>query len=211
MASYERSGRRSGESSRWLTRSGSATADPDVYPEAEPTPTGSVESDPEAVGRQICLRMLTAEPRTRAQLAEAMRRRGVPDNTAESILDRFTDAGLIDDATFAKAWVESRHHGRGLSKRSLSAELRQRGVDSDDIAEAVETLDPEQEAATAKQLVERKLAATRGQPADSRARRVAALLARKGYSPGLAFRLIREAMEQEGVDDGFELDEPIED
>jgi regulatory protein len=140
-----------------------------------------------------------------------MRRRGVPDDAVESVLDRFTDAGLIDDATFAKAWVESRHHGRGLSRRSLSAELRQRGVDGDDIAEAVETLDPEQETATAKHLVERKLAATRGQPADARARKVASMLARKGYSVGLAFRLIREAMEQEGLDDALDLDEPAED
>ena len=35
------------------------------------------EADPEAVARQICLRMLTAAPRTRAQLASALRRRGV--------------------------------------------------------------------------------------------------------------------------------------
>jgi regulatory protein len=170
-----------------------------------------IERDPEAVGRDICLRMLTTAPRTRAQLADAMRRRGVSDDVVDSVLDRFTDAGLIDDAVFAKAWVESRHHGRGLSRRSLSAELRQRGVDSDDITEAVETLDPEQEVATATQLVQRKLAATRGQPADARVRKVASMLARKGYSPGLAFRLIREAIELEGVDDALELDEPAED
>lgn len=159
--------------------------------------------------------MLTTAPRTRAQLADAMRRRGVPEETADAVLGRLTDAGLIDDAAFAKAWVESRHHARGLSKRSLSAELRRRGVDGDDITEAVETLDPEQEVETARQLVARKLRATRGQPADARARRMASMLARKGYSAALAFRLIREAIEQERTDgfdpgdldpDGFEPD-----
>ena len=84
--------------------------------------------DPEARARQICLRLLTAAPRTRAQLAQAMRRGGVPAEAAEAILVRFADAGLIDDAVFARAWVESRHHSRGLSKRSLSAELRRNGV-----------------------------------------------------------------------------------
>jgi regulatory protein len=217
MARYGRSGQGPGESSGWSTRSGSATADPDADttgwadPDGLTAGRGSAERDPEAMGREICLRMLTTAPRTRAQLADTMRRRGVPDDAVESVLDRFTGAGLIDDAAFAKAWVESRHHGRGLSRRSLSAELRQRGVDGDDITEAVETLDPEQEVATAKQLVERKLAATRGQPADARARKVASMLARKGYSAGLAFRLIREAMELEGVDDALELDEPAED
>jgi regulatory protein len=161
----------------------------------------SATADPEARGRQICLRLLTLAPRTRAQLADAMRRRGIPDETADAILGSLTDAGLIDDAAFAKAWVESRHYARGLSKKSLSAELRRRGVDGDDISEAVENLDPEQEIETARHLVARKIAATRGQPAEVRTRKVAGMLARKGYPAALAFRLIREALEQEGAGD----------
>ncbi|MBV9094050.1 MAG: regulatory protein RecX [Streptosporangiaceae bacterium] len=135
-----------------------------------------------------------------------MRRRGVPHDAAAAVLERFTDAGLIDDATFARAWVESRHYSRGLSRRSLSAELRQRGVGSDDISEAIGTLPPEQEAATARRLVEQKMAHTRGQAPEVRARRAAGLLARKGYPPGLAFRLIREALEQEGSPEALGFD-----
>ena len=163
--------------------------------------------DPEARARQICLRLLTAAPRTRAQLAQAMRRGGVPAEVAEAILVRFTDAGLIDDAAFARAWVESRHHSRGLSKRSLSAELRRNGVQDDEIREAVDALDPEQEVATARRLVERKMASTRGRPPETRARQAAGMLARKGYPPGLAFRLIREAMQDEGAEAAIDLDE----
>jgi regulatory protein len=163
--------------------------------------------DPETRARQICLRLLTAEPRTRAQLAQALHRGGVPTEAAESVLSRFADAGLINDAAFARAWVESRHHSRGLSRRSLSAELKRRGVDGEEIREAVDALDPEQEVATARRLVEQKMASTRGQPPQARARRVASLLARKGYPPGLTFRLIREAMQQEGpVDVDLDLD-----
>ena len=163
--------------------------------------------DPEAQARQICLRLLTAAPRTRAELAAALDRRGVPAEAAEAVLERFTDVGLIDDAAFARAWVESRHYSRGLSRRSLSAELRQHGVDADEIREAVSTLDPELEVATARRLVEQKLAGTRGQPPDARIRRAAGALARKGYPPGLVFRLIKEVLEQEGSSEaGFELD-----
>ena len=158
------------------------------------------EASPEAVARQICLRMLTAAPRTRAQLADALRRRGVPDDVAEEVLGRFADVKLIDDAMFATAWVESRHHGRGLSGRALAAELRHRGVASEDIQAAVGHLGPEQETATARSLVARKLAATRGQPVPARMRRLVGVLARKGYSPSLAYRVAREALEQEGVD-----------
>jgi regulatory protein len=168
------------------------------------TPVG----DPEARARQICLRLLTVAPRTRAQLAAALSRSGVPNEAAEAVLGRFADVGLIDDAAFARAWVESRHYSRGLSRRSLSAELRQRGVETEEIREAVDALDPEQEVATARRLVEQKLAGTRGQPPEARARRAAGALARKGYPPGLVFRLIKEVLEQEGSDAaaGLELD-----
>ena len=180
---------------------------PEPRPAApEPPAAEPWAADPEARARLICLRLLTVAPRTRAQLAQAMSRRGVPADAAETVLSRFADAGLIDDAAFARAWVESRHHGRGLSRRTLSAELRRRGIESEEIREAVGTLDPEQEVATARRLVEQKLASTRGRPPEARARQAAGLLARKGYPPGLTFRLIREAMEQEGSDDALGLD-----
>ena len=139
-----------------------------------------------------------------------MRRGGVPAEAAEAILVRFTDAGVIDDAAFARAWVESRHHSRGLSKRSLSAELRRNGIQNEQIREAVDALDPEQEVATARRMVERKLASTRGRPPETRVRQAAGLLARKGYPPGLAFRLIREAMQDEDAQAAIDLDELTE-
>jgi regulatory protein len=174
--------------------------------QASGSPSESEVRDPEAQARQICLRLLTIAPRTRAQLATALRRRGIPAEAAEAVLGRFTDVGLIDDAAFARAWVESRHYSRGLSRRSLSAELRRQGVQTEEIREAVDTLDPEQEVATARRLVQQKMAGTRGQPPEVRARRAAGTLARKGYPAGLVFRLIKEALEQEGTHDALELD-----
>jgi regulatory protein len=160
----------------------------------------SRRDDPEARARQVCLRLLTLAPRTRAQLAAALARHGIPDEVAGDVLSRFTDAGLIDDATFAKAWVESRHQGRGLSTRTLRAELRRRGVDDGQIQDAVDQLGPDAEVETARLLVRKKLAATQGQPPAARTRRLAGMLARKGYPPGLAFRVIREALEAEGIE-----------
>ena len=174
---------------------------------SESSPSETSASDPEARARQICLRLLTVAPRTRAELAAALSRHGVPREAAEAVLGRFTDVGLIDDAAFARAWVESRHYSRGLSRRSLSAELRRQGIETEEIREAVDTLDPEQEVATARRLVEQKMAATRGQPPEVRVRRAAGTLARKGYPPGLVFRLIKEVLEQEGPPEpAFELD-----
>ncbi|MFD9649006.1 recombination regulator RecX [Streptomyces sp. NPDC059082] len=161
--------------------------------------------DPAERARAICLRLLTGSPRTRKQLADALRKREIPDEVAEEVLSRFEDVGLIDDAAFAGAWVESRHHGRGLARRALARELRTKGVEPTLIQEAVEQLDSEREEATARELVDRKLRATRGLDRDRRLRRLAGMLARKGYPEGMALRVVRQALEAEGEDtDGLD-------
>ncbi|MFF1381317.1 recombination regulator RecX [Streptomyces sp. NPDC058308] len=159
-------------------------------------PTG----DPAERARAICLRLLTGTPRTRKQLADALRKREIPDDVAEEVLSRFEEVGLINDSAFADAWVESRHHGRGLARRALARELRTKGVDSTLIDEAVGQLDPEQEEETARELVARKLRSTRGLDRDKRLRRLAGMLARKGYAEGMALRVVRQALEEEGED-----------
>lgn len=153
--------------------------------------------DPEEQARALCLRLLTGTPRTRRQLADAMRKREIPDEVAEHVLERFQDVGLIDDQAFANAWVESRHRGRGLARRALARELRHRGVEAELVTEAVGLLDPEQEEETARVLVQRRLPGTRGLDRDRRIRRLAGMLARKGYSEGLALKVVRDALAQE--------------
>ncbi|MEW1616115.1 MULTISPECIES: recombination regulator RecX [unclassified Streptomyces] len=164
--------------------------------------------DPVEQARNICLRLLTGTPRTRKQLADALRKREIPDEAAEEVLSRFEDVGLIDDAAFAGAWVESRHHGRGLARRALVRELRTKGVDPSVIDEAVDRLDPDQEEETARELVARKLRSTRGLDRDKRLRRLAGMLARKGYGEGMALRVVRQALKEEG-EDTEGLDEPF--
>ncbi|MEV5887167.1 recombination regulator RecX [Streptomyces sp. NPDC052020] len=164
---------------------------------------GEPPGDPVEQARAICLRLLTGTPRTRKQLADALRKRRIPDDAAEEVLSRFEEVGLIDDGAFADAWVESRHHGRGLARRALARELRTKGVDPTLVDAAVSQLDPEQEEATARELVARKLRSTRGLDRDRRLRRLAGMLARKGYPEGLALKVVRQALEEEGEDTDF--------
>jgi regulatory protein len=148
--------------------------------------------DPESVARAICLRLLAGQPRTRSELAAALARRGVPAEAAERVLGRFAEVGLIDDRAFAEAWVDSRHVGRGLGRRALVAELRRRGIDDLTATEAVATLDPGTEEATARALVRRRLGTGIDLAPAVRARRAVAMLARRGYPAELALRLVRE-------------------
>ncbi|PAZ14659.1 recombination regulator RecX [Streptomyces sp. SA15] len=170
---------------------------------------GEPPGDPVEQARAICLRLLTGTPRTRKQLADALSKREIPDDAAEEVLSRFEEVGLINDSAFADAWVESRHHGRGLARRALAQELRTKGVDPTLVDAAVAQLDSEQEEATARELVARKLRTTRGLDRDKRLRRLAGMLARKGYPEGMALRVVRQALEEEGEDTEFLGDEGL--
>lgn len=168
----------------------------------EVPPTGSPEH-----ARAVCLRLLSGAPRTRKQLADALRKRGIPTEVAEEVLSRFEEVGLIDDAAFATAWVESRHHSRGLARRSLARELRSRGVATSVVEEAVGQLDSAQEEQTARQLVERRMRTLQGVEERKRRRRLVAMLARRGYGEELALRVVRQVLAEHGSTTG----EPEED
>jgi regulatory protein len=165
------------------------------------------------VARNIALRQLTTAPRTRAQLADAMSRRGVPEDVAERVLDRFEDVRLVDDAEFARQWVETRHTGRGLARRALSHELRQRGVADETLREAVDVIGDEAELEAARALVRRRWSSVRGDEPGRRMRRLAGMLARKGYGSAVAYRAIRDVADEAGdgvVDAGVEGVEGVE-
>ncbi|MDI6097531.1 regulatory protein RecX [Actinoplanes sp. NEAU-A12] len=162
------------------------------------TPSGSRggESPPRSeseVAREICLRQLAVRPRTRAELTKVLIRKEISEEVIAEVLDRYDEVGIIDDAAFARAWVSSRHQGRGLARRALANELRQRGVDAEVAGEALEAVDDESEAETARALVDRKLRTARGAP-DAIFRRLVAMLARKGYPAGVAIGAVKDAL-----------------
>ncbi|HVY10318.1 MAG TPA: regulatory protein RecX [Mycobacteriales bacterium] len=121
-----------------------------------------------------------------------MARRGVPQDVADSVLERFADVGLIDDTAFAQAWVDSRHHGRGLGRRALAAELRRKGVDDETAAEALAGVSTDDEVAAARALVRRRLPSMASLPSDVATRRLVAMLGRKGFGASLAYRVVTE-------------------
>lgn len=157
-----------------------------------------VPVDAVSAAHTIALRLLERQPRTRAELATALARRGVPEPAAGAVLDRLTDVGLIDDAAFAAAWVDSRHRSRGLARRALRDELRRRGVDPEIVAEAVDRVSGADEAAAARTLVQRRLRSMTRLPVDAQRRRLVAMLGRKGFTGSLAQRVVSDALRADG-------------
>ncbi|WP_418153837.1 recombination regulator RecX [Actinoalloteichus caeruleus] len=171
-----------------------AADEPPTDRQAEPPPD-------ESQARELCLRLLTSRPHSKAELRSRLLRRAVPEEVADAVLDRFDEVGLVDDAAFAEAWVHSRHTQRGLGRRALLSELRRKGVNPEVAEEALVTVDGEAEEERARQLVRRKMRSTGGVDVQARVRRLVGMLARKGYSQGLAFRVVREELAEEGTEE----------
>ncbi|WP_374159882.1 recombination regulator RecX [Mycobacterium sp. G7A2] len=153
--------------------------------------------------RAVCLRLLTARARTRAELAGQLAKRGYPDDVSTEVIERLSEVGLVDDEDFAEQWVRSRRANSGKSKRALAAELRDKGVDNDVITTALADIDAGAERNRAEKLVRDRLRRERlGEPGDRDAqnkatRRLVGMLARRGYSQGLALDVVTTELANE--------------
>ena len=173
----------------------SATPPPPPDPEADPRTRG-VEPDPHTWAREIVLRQLTATARSRSQLEQVLRRKGCPDDVAAGVLDRLEEVGLVDDAAYAAMLVRSHQAGRGLARRALAHELRKKGVDDETAQAALEEVDPLGEEERARVLVAKRLRSMSGLDPMAQTRRLAGMLARKGYGSDVAMRVVREAVRE---------------
>lgn len=170
----------------------------------EPTPGSAAdlqpEADPEQAARTILLRRLTAAPRSRDELRTDLLKRGIPEATADRVLDRFVEVGLIDDAQFARMWVESRQRTRGTARAVLRQELRTKGISDDDAADALAGVDDEAERERAVALVQVKARSMQRFEPAVRRRRLVSMLMRRGYRQGVALAAVDEVL-GEAVDD----------
>jgi regulatory protein len=155
-------------------------------------PPSISEPSREELARALCLRLLTARARTRAELAGQLAKRGYPDDVSARVLDRLTDVGLVDDAGFAEQWVHSRRANAGKGKRALAAELHTKGLDNDVITSVLGGINPAEERGRVEQLVRARLRRENLSDADDArvSRRLVAMLARRGFSQTMAYEVV---------------------
>ena len=150
--------------------------------------------DPEGLARKVIYDRLAVRAQSRSDLAQALAKKLVPEEVASAMLDKFEAAGLIDDEEFARAWVQSRQRSKGLSSRVLAMELRRKGVDDEISKEVLAELDPADELEAAHRLVQTKLRSLERFDDTTKTRRLTSMLARKGYSPQIAFDVVRQEL-----------------
>jgi regulatory protein len=196
--SSEASRRRGSGSSRFHDDDEPALAD--ITADDTGQQSGKRPDDPERRARDAVYQLLTVRARSRSELTQALLRKGIEEDLADSVVQKFVDAGLVDDASFAESWVHSRHQHQGLGRKALGFQLRRKGVDEHVVADALSLVDEESEAERARELVRHKLNTMTVTDNTARMRRLIGMLARKGYSESLAFRIVREELEHFGFD-----------
>jgi len=139
---------------------------------------------PEGRAFALSLDMLARAPRSARELRRKLLLKGEPEADVDATIERLTAAGLLDDATYARAFVRSKVSSQGFSRRRLLHELAKRGV-ARDVADAaiVEVLhdDDVDESANIERVARKKLRTLRDLDEETRERRLFSYLARRGY------------------------------
>lgn len=152
-------------------------------------------SDPREVGRIIALRLLDAKPRTCQELRDRLCARGIPPDVADEIVGRYLEVGLLDDAAYARLYVESRMRSRGLGKLALRQELSRRKVPRDVIDEVLSDIDGGDAIEAAVQQIRSRVARCE-LPLNGRdQQRLMAYLMRRGHGPDAAAQAIAMAVD----------------
>ncbi|SDC70578.1 regulatory protein [Sanguibacter gelidistatuariae] len=170
-------------------------------------PSSPLEQEERA--RNLALRMLTAAPKSRAQVEERLAAKEVDEAIICRLLDRFEQVGLLDDAELAAMIVRTRFAEKKQSRRAIAQELSRKGIPVHIAAAALDQLDDDDESAAALEIARARLRRTQGLSPDTRIRRALGALGRKGYSSGVAMASIRAALAEEGaveVDDDARFD-----
>ena len=150
-----------------------------------------IAADETARATESALVFLAYRPRSEREVRDRLRRAGYSAESIEAVIGRLHDWRYLDDADFARRWVESRATHRPRGRRLLQQELRQKGIDAETVREVIADADLD-EVAAAVELARRRLAATAGDDSGAVRRRVTAYLVRRGYS----FDVIRMALER---------------
>ena len=163
--------------------------------------TTGVELDPAERAREIALRLLTHSARSAAQLREGLLAREVDAATADAVIARYVEVGLLDDAGLAATIVRTRQSERGQARRAIRQELVRKGFEPQDIDAALAQVDDDDEHVRAAELAARRWHQLASHPVEVRVRRVVAMLGRKGYSSALAFALVRDLRDADSQGD----------
>jgi regulatory protein len=137
------------------------------------------------------IRLLTSRPRSTREIQDRLRRKNYDDETIERVIAKLRDWRYIDDDAFARYWVENRESNRPRGRRLLEQELRQKGVERETVANAIDEAEID-ELTGALEIARAKLRSYLDLEPPVARRRLGAFLARRGYG----FGVIKPALDE---------------
>ncbi len=145
--------------------------------------------------RNAAYRLLTYRPRSRFELTTKLQEKDFDGAVVEAVLADMKRLGYINDRQFAEQWASGRVRLRGFGRRRIEQELRTKGIDRDVIAEALgQVFGVDTETETAYKEAEKKLNLMKTADRETKRRRLAGFLERKGFS----YSIIRVVLQ--GID-----------
>jgi regulatory protein len=135
------------------------------------------------------VRFLSYRPRSRTEVERFLRGKAFPQEATAEAVERLEQAGYLDDAAFARFWVQDREQFKPRSQHALRYELRQKGVSDETIAQALGQLDDE---AAAWRAIASRLPRWAGLPREELRQKVAGYLSRRGFDYGTIAVILKQ-------------------
>ena len=148
-----------------------------------------IELNRQEAAYEQALRLISYRPRSERELRIRFVRKGLPEQTQDSAVQRLKAEGLIDDAAFARMWIENRMEFRPRGAWALRSELRSKGISHDQIEIALEDFD---ESEAARRAAEDGARRYMHLSPDLFRRRLSAYLSRRGFSYSMIAPLIAQ-------------------
>jgi regulatory protein len=147
------------------------------------------DADARELAFQRALRLIDLRPRSADEIRQNLARHKVAEGHIQAALERLAQSGLINDASFARMWVENQAAFRPRSKRALTQELRRKGIDQAEITAAVTEVD---DRASAQVVAAARAKRHADLPWPEFRLKLGGFLARRGFD----YETAREAIEQ---------------
>ncbi len=158
-------------------------------------PPTNPKNDPLAEARERLIAFLNTRPRSVEEARARLQRAGFASTVVEDVLDDAKERGWLNDAAFAKLWIEDRLMSNPKGPKLLRYELREKGVDDAYIQQALDEADID-EAALVRQLIDRQMPRYGREGRESRKRKLVGYLQRRGFN----YRVIRDALAEIDLD-----------
>ncbi len=141
--------------------------------------------------RAYLLRLLAYRPRSRAEAIEKLRQKEFSRPVIEAVIGQAEQRGWLNDALFARLWLEDRSLRKPKSRRALARELSAKGIESAQIERAFARV-PLDEEALAERLARERLPRYANDDRHRRARKLAGFLQRRGFALNVIYRVLKK-------------------